>query len=107
MRQGEQGDCGTCRKLRNTRIRIENGGSGRHMKVLVFTSLYPNNVWPNHGVFIKERMTQFAKLDGCEVKVVAPVPYFPAIKINWRWKFSQVARREIRDGIEVYHPRYF
>jgi teichuronic acid biosynthesis glycosyltransferase TuaC len=77
------------------------------MKILVFTSLYPNNVWPNHGVFIKERMSQFAKLDGCEVKVIAPVPYFPAIKVNWRWRFSQVARRELRNGIEVYHPRYF
>ena len=77
------------------------------MKILVFTSLYPNNVWPNHGVFIKERMSHFAKLDGCEVKVVAPVPYFPAIKLNWRWRFSQVARRELRNGIEVYHPRYF
>ena len=77
------------------------------MKILVFTSLYPNNVWPNHGVFIKERMSQFAKFDGCEVKVIAPVPYFPAIKFNWRWRFSQVARRELRNGIEVYHPRYF
>lgn len=77
------------------------------MKVLVFTSLYPNNVWPNHGVFIKERMSQFAKFEGCDIKVVAPVPYFPAsVKCNWRWKFSQVVRREIRDGIEVYHPRY-
>ena len=77
------------------------------MKVLVFTSLYPNNVWPNHGVFIKERMTRFAKLDGCAVKVVAPVPYFPAFRLNWRWQFSQVARQETRDGIEVHHPRYF
>lgn len=77
------------------------------MKILVFTSLYPNNVWPNHGVFIKERMRQFAKFEGYEVKVIAPVPYFPAIKLNWRWRFSQVARRESRNGIEVHHPRYF
>jgi glycosyltransferase involved in cell wall biosynthesis len=49
----------------------------------------------------------FAKLDGCEVKVVAPVPYFPAVKIGWRWKFSQVARSEVINGIEVYHPRFF
>ena len=77
------------------------------MKVLVFTSLYPNNVWPNHGVFIKERMTQFAQFDGCEIKVVAPVPYFPsALRLNWRWKFSQIALREIRDSVEVYHPRF-
>jgi glycosyltransferase involved in cell wall biosynthesis len=76
------------------------------MKVLVFTNLYPNNVWPNHGVFIKERMTHFAKLDGCTIKVVAPVPYFPRLRVSWRWKFSQVVPMEVRDGIEVYHPKY-
>ena len=76
------------------------------MKILVFTSLYPNNIWPNHGVFIKERMAYFANLDDCHVKVIAPVPYFPRAKLNWRWSFSQVAPLEIRDGIEVYHPRY-
>jgi glycosyltransferase involved in cell wall biosynthesis len=76
------------------------------MKILVFTSLYPNHIWPNHGIFIKARMAHFARRAGCEIKVVAPIPYFPAININWRWKFSQVARREIQDGVEVYHPRY-
>jgi glycosyltransferase involved in cell wall biosynthesis len=77
------------------------------MKVLTFTTLYPNNVWPNHGIFIKERMTHFSKLDGCKVKVVAPVPYFPRIKLGRRWLFSQIARQEIIEGLEVYHPRYF
>ncbi len=76
------------------------------MKVLTFTSLYPNNIWPNHGVFIKERMERFAALEGCSLKVVAPVPYFPRVKINWRWRYSQVLPQEIRDGIEVHHPRY-
>ncbi len=77
------------------------------MKVLVFTSLYPNNVWPHHGVFVKERMTQCARHEGCAVKVVAPVPYFPSLKINQRWLFSQVVRREVIEGLEVFHPRYF
>jgi teichuronic acid biosynthesis glycosyltransferase TuaC len=76
------------------------------MRVLVFTTLYPNNVWPQHGVFVKERMTSFARLTGSAVKVVAPVPYFPPLKLGWRWRFSQVARRELRDGLEVFHPRY-
>ena len=76
------------------------------MKVLVFTSLYPNNVWPNHGVFVKERMVTFAKRTGCGVTVVAPVPYYPPIKLGSRWLFSQVARHEVRDGLDVYHPRY-
>lgn len=77
------------------------------MKVLVFTSAYPNNIWPNHGVFVKERMSHLARLNGCKVKVIAPVPYFPPVKIGSRWLFSQVSRREIIEGVEVYHPRYF
>lgn len=75
------------------------------MKVLTYTTLYPNNIEPIHGVFIKERMTRVAKL--CELKVVAPVPYFPPWKRFKRWyRYSQVCYREIRDGIEIYHPRY-
>lgn len=77
------------------------------MNVLVFTSLYPNNVWPQHGVFVKERMTAFAQIEGCSVKVVAPVPYFPPIKIGHRSGFSQITPREVIEGLEVYHPRYF
>lgn len=76
------------------------------MKVLVFTTLYPNNVWPEHGIFVKERMSWFAKLNGCQVKVVAPVPYYPPIRTGKRWRFSQVASREVIDDVEVYHPRY-
>jgi len=77
------------------------------MKILVFSSLYPNNMNPRLGVFIKERMVHFARLTGNEVKVVAPVPYFPPIKIGSRWQFSQVVSHETIDGVEVYHPRYF
>ena len=76
------------------------------MKILVFTSLYPNNIWPNHGVFIKERMRHVAKLKDCHIKVVAPVPYFPPVKLGSRFKYSQVHRHEIRDNIEIFHPRY-
>ena len=77
------------------------------MKVLVFTTLFPNNIWSDHGIFVKERMTRFARLAGCQVKVVAPVPYFPPLKIGHRWRFSQVHKHEVVDGIDVFHPRYF
>lgn len=76
------------------------------MKVLVFTSLYPNAEFPNQGVFIRERMANFARWSGHEVRVMAPVPYFPPIKGTARWKYSQVPRRETQGGIEVFHPRY-
>ena len=36
-------------------------GGIQKLKVLVFTSLYPNNIWPSSGVFIKERMTAVAR----------------------------------------------
>ena len=77
------------------------------MKILVFTALYPNNVWPNHGIFIKERVAAVANSKKCAIRVVAPVPYYPPIKLGWRSGYRQVARREIVDGIEVDHPRYF
>lgn len=77
------------------------------MKILVFTSLYPNNIWPHHGVFVKERITRLAGLPESDLKVFAPVPYFPNLKINPRWKYSQISKREFIEGLEVSHPRYF
>ena len=76
------------------------------MKILVFTTLYPNNTRLYHGVFVKERMSRVARLEGCDLRVIAPVPYFPSIPITRRWRFSQVMRYEQQEGIEVYHPRY-
>ncbi len=77
------------------------------MKVLVFTTLYPNHLSPNFGVFIKERMTHFARLPGHEVRVVAPVPYYPRIKWGARAKYAHLKSREEIEGLTIYHPRYF
>ena len=77
------------------------------MKVLVFSSLYPNSVWPHHGVFVKERTVQLTRRGNCEIVVVSPVPYFPTIRLGRRWHYSQVPRQELQEGIEVYHPCYF
>lgn len=77
------------------------------MKLLVFSSLFPNNITPDLGVFVKERMVHFARHTGCDMKVVAPVPYYPPIKLGSRWRFSQVADQETIEGFEIYHPRYY
>lgn len=76
------------------------------MKVLVFTSLYPNNVWPNHGVFVRERTAAVAKTGACEIRVVGPVPYYPPVNLGWRSGYARVNKSEIVDGLEVEHPRY-
>ncbi len=77
------------------------------MKVLTFSTLFPNHLQPNHAVFIKNRMAAVQKYNEVELKVVSPVPFFPPLKINPRWhQFSQIKRFEVLDGIEIYHPRY-
>lgn len=76
-------------------------------KVLVFTSLFPNKVKLDSGVFIKKRMLAYSKRKSCEIIVVAPLPYFPKITFLKKYAyFSQIAHREIIEGVSVYHPRY-
>jgi teichuronic acid biosynthesis glycosyltransferase TuaC len=76
------------------------------VNVLSFKTLYPNNVWPYRGVFVKERMTRVAALPDVDLKMVSPVPYYPPIGFGWRMPYRRVLRKELLDGIEVYHPRY-
>src|SRR3989338_7435738 len=76
------------------------------MKILVFTTLFPNSKMPNHGVFVKDRIVNLSKL--YDIRVIAPVPYFPKLNINKRWfAFSQIPPEEYIEGVRVYHPRYF
>src|SRR5262249_8368674 len=90
---------GTCRSAPS------GTSSGSEMKVLVFTTLFPSNMWPDQGVFVKERVVRLAR-QGCTTKVVAPVPYCPSLGLGWRSRFARIVRQENRDGLEVHHPRY-
>ena len=77
-------------------------------RVLVFSSTFPSLVQPIHGVFVKERIRHVAALPDCEVQVVAPVPYFPPLKMFPRWyPLSQYGHIETIDGLTVHRPRYF
>ena len=78
------------------------------MKILTFTSLFPNSLQPNNAIFIKNRIYHVQKHFPVELKVVAPVPYFPKIKVaNKKWSiFAHIPKEEYIDGIKVYHPRY-
>ncbi len=62
---------------------------------------------PNNAIFIKNRMVNITRYHDIKLKVVAPIPFFPRIKIVPRWyRFSQIKRYELIEGIDVYHPRY-
>ncbi len=77
------------------------------MRVLTFTSLFPNAIQPLHGVFVYQRTAHFAKLRGNHVQVVAPIPYVPRSLRLPRWRaLSQVPAQERVGELDVYHPRY-
>src|SRR6202162_841827 len=77
------------------------------MRILTFTSLFPNASQPLLGVFVQQRMSHFAKRPGNSVTVVAPVPYFPSWLPSARWKkFGRVPGQEIIGDLKIHHPRY-
>jgi teichuronic acid biosynthesis glycosyltransferase TuaC len=81
------------------------------MNILVFTSLWPNSEQPNLGIFVKNRIAALAQIAGVNVRVVAPVPYFPRriqssiIPARWR-RMARIADHETIAGIETFHPRH-
>ena len=78
------------------------------LRLLTFTSLYPNAVQPHHGVFVETRLRQVLASGGATARVVAPVPWFPSTRklFGSYATFANVPRREVRHGIEVVHPRF-
>lgn len=77
------------------------------MRVLSFTSLFPNAVQPILGVFVYQRLAHVAKGNSNLIHVVAPVPYFPSCLKGLRWsRIAEVPRREKIGSLVVYHPRY-
>ena len=78
------------------------------MKLLTFSSLFPNDRMPSHGVFVENRLRHLVAGGRVEARVVAPVPWFPSThpRFGRYARFAQVARRESRHGLDVQHPRY-
>jgi glycosyltransferase involved in cell wall biosynthesis len=78
------------------------------IRLLTFTTLYPNAMQPRHGIFVEQRLRHLLAGGGVESRVLAPVPWFPvAAQVFGRYgKYARVPRLEQRHGIEVRHPRY-
>jgi glycosyltransferase involved in cell wall biosynthesis len=79
------------------------------VNILTFSSLYPNARQASHGIFVENRLRQLlAYAPDIAVRVVAPVPWFPFRHpmFGSYARYADVAAREQRHGIEVWHPRY-
>lgn len=84
------------------------GPSGSSMKVLTFTTVYPNAAQPTFGIFVEQRLRSFLSLSGASARVVAPVPWFPFAdeRFGIYGVYARVPRAEERYGISVVHPRF-
>jgi teichuronic acid biosynthesis glycosyltransferase TuaC len=78
------------------------------LRALVFSTLYPNQAQPNHGVFVENRLRHTLAEGGIEATVLAPVPWFPLThRAFGRYAaFARVPRVETRHGLTVLHPRF-
>ncbi len=80
----------------------------RKIRLLVFTSLYPDAARPRHGIFVEERLRHLVDSGRIAATVVAPVPWFPFRHrcFGAYATFARVPKYEERHGIRILHPRY-
>lgn len=83
--------------------------SNHPIRTLLFSTLYPSSVRPNHGIFVETRLRHLLATRKVETRVVAPVPWFPSRHARFGdWsKQAATPTYEERNEVQVWHPRYF
>jgi len=78
------------------------------LRLLVFSTLFPNAAQPNHGIFVETRLRHLLATGEATATVLAPVPYFPSADQRFgAWaRYAGVPLRERRHGLDIDHPRY-
>ncbi|MDJ0710578.1 MAG: glycosyltransferase family 4 protein [Woeseiaceae bacterium] len=78
------------------------------LRLLTYSTLYPNASMPRHGVFVEQRLRKLLASGDAESQVVAPVPWFPfrSRRFGEYADFARAPHRAERHGIEIRHPRY-
>lgn len=88
--------------------------AGAPLRLLTFSTLYPNAAQPNHGVFVENRLRHLVASGEATSTVLAPVPWFPfagaarlgGARVKGWARYAGIATREDRHGLDVHHPRY-
>lgn len=86
-----------------------NQRTRRELRVLSFSSLFPNSQQERHGIFVEQRLSQLAGYaDDIEIRVVAPVPWFPfSGRLFGQYAIYPKVEKYCRHrGLTIYHPRY-
>ncbi len=80
----------------------------RPIRILTFSSLFPNPEQPLHGLFVAERLSHLLASGAVEAEIVAPVPWFPSRHPMFgRYaEFARVPAESVWRGRRVVHPRH-
>jgi teichuronic acid biosynthesis glycosyltransferase TuaC len=78
------------------------------VRILTFTTLYPNALQPQHGIFVETRLRQLVESGAVGARVVAPCPWFPfaSPRFGKYAVYASLPGREVRHDLCVDHPRY-
>ncbi|PZW46783.1 glycosyltransferase involved in cell wall biosynthesis [Humitalea rosea] len=84
------------------------GAAQRPIRLLTFSTLYPNAAQPNHGVFVESRLRHLVASGEARSLVLAPTPWFPSRADRFgRWaRYAAVPAEERRHGLRLLHPRF-
>jgi glycosyltransferase involved in cell wall biosynthesis len=76
------------------------------MRILAITNLYPNPLQPHRGTFNRQQFRALARRH--KMEVISPIAWTDEWSARRRGAAPLPAdRRVFRDGLSVYHPRYF
>lgn len=86
----------------------ELSSKAKRIRVLTFSTLYPNGARPQHGVFVENRLRHLVASGEIDSTVLAPAPWFPFTHAMFGdyARHARVPRREKRYGLDVFHPPY-
>ncbi len=78
------------------------------LKILSFSTLFPNAAQPRHGIFLEHRLAHLARAGALSIRHVAPVPYFPSghPRFGRYAQFARVPDADVRAGLLVTYPRF-
>ncbi len=78
------------------------------VNVITIASLFPNPEQTRHGTFVEERLRHLAATGRFNVRVIAPVPWFPfrARAFGLYGAYARVPAVEERQGRRIEHPRF-
>jgi teichuronic acid biosynthesis glycosyltransferase TuaC len=78
------------------------------VRLLTFSTLYPNAAQPSHGIFVENRLRHLVGSGAATSTVIAPVPWFPSRDARFgEWaRCAAAPAEEMRHGLRILHPRY-